>query len=156
MCDVSVGNPSKTVLCNYEIESKMPLSPFKLDLHQVKAFLLSKILGQFGLSIHQDIPSSITGIHHGFGFYSKTSEECPGLHHQIAEAIMTSIWKGRRAAKELVSHVSTWAGSQLNTRMFPGTLVLKEQSSLSCEAWLSHHGSWQIPGRSLTWVKSHS
>lgn len=77
-------------------------------------------------------------------FYSKTTEECPGLHHQIAEAIIISIWKGRRGAKRLVSHAPTWAGCQLNTGVSPSTLLLKEQLSLSHEGCLSHHGPWQI------------
>lgn len=66
---MSVGKPLKQVLCDYEIETKMLFSPFKLDLHQVKVFLPFKILGQSGLSIRQDISLSITGIHHSCCFF---------------------------------------------------------------------------------------
>lgn len=36
-------------------------------------------------------------------------------------------------------------GVKINTGMLPSTLLLKEQLCLSHEAWLSHHGPWQIP-----------
>lgn len=36
-------------------------------------------------------------------------------------------------------------GVKINTGILQSTLLLK-QLSLSHEAWLSHHGPWQIPG----------